>query len=89
MNEEKFNYNVFDGFLEDGKSIGIWEVLLYLNNLYEENFHLKEMLSEVYEENEFLNSYLEELEDSMFSEKDFSEYLQAFHQGDVKNIKRR
>lgn len=73
MKKLKFTYNLDDGFLEDGKKIGIWEVLLYLNNLYEEN--------------EFLNSYLEELEDSMFSEKDFSDYLQAYHRGDVKNIR--
>lgn len=72
---KKFTYNMYDGFMEDGKKIGIWEVLLYLNKLHEEN--------------EFLNSYLEELEDSMFSEKDFSDYLQACHQGKVKNIKMR
>lgn len=80
MKNEKFTYNIFDGFMRDGEIIGIWEVLLILNELYREN----ELLLE---ENEFLNSYLEELEDDMFSEKDFFDYLQACHGGDVNNLK--
>ncbi len=47
-----------------------------------------DFVEQMNEENEFLNSYLEELEDKMFSEKDFAAYLQAYHNGDVKNIKK-
>ncbi len=46
----KFEYNMFDGFMEDGKRIGIWEVLLYLNDLYEENQALKKEIENIEEE---------------------------------------
>lgn len=59
--------------LDNGVDIGQYAVCKLLNDLYEEN--------------KFLDSYLEELEDSMFSDKDFSDYLQACHGGDVQNIK--
>lgn len=44
-------------------------------------FRLCNLLNELYEENKALKIKIEELEDSMFSEKDFSDYLQACHEG--------
>lgn len=71
MSEKRFTIEVNENrdvrILDDGIDIG--------------QFRLCNLLNALYEENKFLEGVIEELEDSRFSEKDFSDYLQACHEG--------
>lgn len=65
------------------------EVRILDNGLDIGQFRLCNLLNALHEENKALKIEIEELKDSMFSEKDFSDYLQACHKGlQTKYIKR-
>lgn len=80
MSKKRFTIEVDENrdvhILDNGVDRGLYRICDLLNNLYEENKDLKREIVE--------------LEDGVFSEKDFSNYLRACHQGDVKkkNIRR-
>lgn len=77
MSEQRFSVEI-----DENENVRILDSGLIISQ-----YTVCKLLNKLYEDNKFLNSYLEDLEDSMFSEKDFITYLQACHGGDVKNLK--
>ena len=77
MSGKRFVIQVDDNrdvhILDNGVDRGLYRICDLLNTLYKENKALK--------------MEIEELEDTMISDQDIVNYLQACHDGDVKNIK--
>ncbi len=78
MNNKRFVISVDENrdvhILDNGVDRGLYRICDLLNTLYEENKTLKKEI--------------EEWEDSMISDEDIIDYLQACHGGDVENLRR-